>query len=267
MRLNRLDLTRYGRFTDLSVDFGPAPGDGPDLHVIYGPNEAGKSTLLTGWLDLLFQIPARSTMDFLHPYATMQLGAELEIDGRTHRLVRVKGNKNTLHDGHNTPIGEALLQAGLRGLDRESYSRMFSLNGQTLIEGGESILASKGDLGQLLFSASAGLADLAGRLDGLRAEAETFLSASGRKGRLLDLRGEFDALGIRMRELDFAASDHAKLVQSRDSARSELETATRRAEEARLQAIQLDRMIGALPLAGRSGPPVGTRCPAWPGCT
>jgi len=60
MRLNRLDLTRYGRFTDLSLEFpAPEPG-GPDLHVIHGANEAGKSTLLEGWLDLLFQIPARS---------------------------------------------------------------------------------------------------------------------------------------------------------------------------------------------------------------
>ena len=42
---------------------------------------------------------------------------------------------------------------------------MFSLDDETLENGGESILASKGDLGQLLFSASAGLADLSRNLD------------------------------------------------------------------------------------------------------
>ncbi|WP_370129715.1 AAA family ATPase [Bradyrhizobium ottawaense] len=48
MRLRRLDLTRYGKFTDHSIDFGERPIDQPDLHVIYGPNEAGKSTAFTG---------------------------------------------------------------------------------------------------------------------------------------------------------------------------------------------------------------------------
>ena len=42
---------------------------------------------------------------------------------------------------------------------------MFSLDDDTLEDGGESILASKGDLGQLLFSASAGLSDLGRNLE------------------------------------------------------------------------------------------------------
>lgn len=38
MRLRRLDLTRYGKFTDCSIDFGERCEGQPDLHVIYGPN-------------------------------------------------------------------------------------------------------------------------------------------------------------------------------------------------------------------------------------
>jgi hypothetical protein len=40
---------------------------------------------------------------------------------------------------------------------------MFCLDDETLEAGGESILASRGDLGHLLFSATAGLADLSAR--------------------------------------------------------------------------------------------------------
>ncbi len=50
MRLRRLDLTRYGCFTDFPVDFGERDPSKPDLHVIYGPNESGKSTLLAAFL-------------------------------------------------------------------------------------------------------------------------------------------------------------------------------------------------------------------------
>ena len=53
MRLRRLDLVRYGKFTDRSLDFGRRPERGPDLHLVYGPNEAGKSTSISAWLDLL----------------------------------------------------------------------------------------------------------------------------------------------------------------------------------------------------------------------
>jgi uncharacterized protein YhaN len=53
MRLLRLNLTRYGKFTDFFFDFGSAEPGVPDFHVIYGPNEAGKTTTLTAFLDLL----------------------------------------------------------------------------------------------------------------------------------------------------------------------------------------------------------------------
>ncbi len=251
MRLNQLNLTRYGRFTDFSLSFGARPESGPDLHVVYGPNEAGKSTLLSGWLDLLFQIHPRSQMNFLHPYSAMQLGADLEIDGQVQQIVRVKKRDNSLLDIHGAPMGEAMLHGGLRGLDRPSYSAMFSLNGQTLVAGGESILASEGDLGQLLFSASAGLSDLATRLDAQRQDADDFLSASGRKGRLLELKSEFDQLGDRMKELDTAASEFSRLSEARDTARGIWKQACRDAETAMAQSLDLQRQIAALPVADR----------------
>ena len=49
MRLARLDLTRYGKFTDRPLSF---PKNGHDLHLIVAPNEAGKSTVRQAILDL-----------------------------------------------------------------------------------------------------------------------------------------------------------------------------------------------------------------------
>ena len=251
MRLNRLDLTRYGKFTDLRLSFPPpAPGT-PDLHVIYGANEAGKSTLLEGWLDFLFQIPVQSRMAFLHSYQTMQVGAALEIDGRTHDLVRVKKRDSSLLDTSGAPVGEALLHGGLRGLDRSSYAAMFSLNRQTLDEGGESILASKGDLGELLFQASAGLTDLAAQLDELRAESEMFLNRTGRKGALRDLGAAFDDLGKQIRDLDTAAAEYARLSADRDRARDAWQQAREAVETAQAEVIETERLSAAIPLLPR----------------
>ena len=56
MRLNRLGLAAFGKFTDANLDFGDKPTDGPDLHILYGPNEAGKSTIYAAMLDFFFGI-------------------------------------------------------------------------------------------------------------------------------------------------------------------------------------------------------------------
>ena len=251
MRLNRLDLTRYGRFTDVSLVF-PAPDPGaPDLHLIYGANEAGKSTLLEGWLDLLFQIPVQSRMAFLHSYQTMQLGAALEIDGQTHDLLRVKKRDNSLLDSSGAAQGEALLHGGLRGLDRSSYAAMFSLNRQTLHDGGESILASKGDLGELLFQASAGLTDLAVQLDELREAADVFLNKTGRKGMLRELVAAFDDLGRQIRELDTAAAEYSRLSAESDRAEKAWSEAREAVQSAQADVIETERLSAAIPLLPR----------------
>lgn len=253
MRLNRLDLSRFGKFTDLSLSFPSPSTDSPDLHVIYGANEAGKSTLLEGWLDLLFQIPVRSSMDFIHPYQSMQLGAVLEIDGQTHELRRIKKRDNSLLDASGEPLGEALLHGGLRGLGRSAYASMFSLNRQTLNDGGESILASKGDLGELLFQASAGLTDLTAQLDNLRSETEEFLNRTGRKGILRDLGAAHDDLSRQIKEVDTAAAEYARLSTERDRAKDTWQQARKAAESAQSGVIETERQIAALPLVPRLG--------------
>jgi uncharacterized protein YhaN len=93
MRIQRLDLLRYGHFTDLFVDLHHGE---MDLHIIFGPNEAGKSTAMGAIEDLLFGIPATSPRNFLHDYAAMRVGAVLESDGQGLEVRRRKGNKDTL---------------------------------------------------------------------------------------------------------------------------------------------------------------------------
>lgn len=247
MRLRRLDLTRYGKFTDHGIDFGEAHAGRPDLHIIYGPNEAGKSTAFAAFLDLLFGIETRSTYNFIHPYPAMRIGAALDIGGATRDVVRIKRPQNSLLDHRDQPVAESSLSGELGGIDRQAYRTMFSLDDETLEKGGESILASKGDLGQLLFSASAGLADLSHGLDGLRTETDGFYKYKARSGALLDLKRRLADLKAERETIDTLASDYARLVGARDGAqRSYDETiASRGAVQARMQDIQ--RHLGALP--------------------
>ena len=64
MRFESLTLERYGRFENRTLDLS---GDQIRLHVVFGPNEAGKSTVLSAIADLLFGVPARTSFAGLPP--------------------------------------------------------------------------------------------------------------------------------------------------------------------------------------------------------
>jgi uncharacterized protein YhaN len=247
MRLNRLDLVRYGKFTDKRIDLGARPQDKPDLHIIYGPNEAGKSTALAAFLDLLFGIDPRSHFNFMHPYATMRIGAILDLAGAAKEFLRVKRPHNSLLDAGEQPISEAAILAELGGIDRESYRSMFSLDDETLAAGGEGILASKGDLGQLLFSASAGLADLSRSLTELRSEADGFYKFRGRSGELSDLKGRLAVLKVERERIDTLASHYAQLVEIRDRMTAQYEKAIGERGKIQSRMDEIQRILNALP--------------------
>ena len=173
MRLRRLDLLRYGRFTEESLDL-PLPDRQPDFHVVFGLNEAGKSTALLAIEDLLFGIDHNSRLNFLHAYPDMRVGAVLQNDHETLEVRRRKGNRNTLLTPEETPIpmGEGALAPFLTGANRSFIERMFSLDHERLRKGGREILEARDDIGQMLFSAGAGLSGLRETLNALEQEAD-----------------------------------------------------------------------------------------------
>lgn len=247
MRLRRLDLVRYGKFTDRTLDFGPRPDGAPDLHLVYGPNEAGKSTALSAYLDLLFGIGLQSPYGFLHPYATMRIGGALDLAEGTREFVRIKRSQNSLLDARDQPLPADAVLAELGGIERDAYRAMFSLDDETLEAGGEAILASRGDLGELLFSATAGLADLGRKLSDVRAEADRFYRYRARGGALLDAKARLAALKAERERIDTLASDYAALTAERDrtAAQYDAALAERRALAEALDAIE--RKLSALP--------------------
>ncbi|MGV8935546.1 MAG: AAA family ATPase [Allorhizobium sp.] len=249
MRLRRLDLTRYGRFTDYSIDFGEAKAGAPDMHIIYGLNEAGKSTAFSAYLDLIYGIDVQSPYNFLHAYNAMQIGADLEFDGTGHELVRTKGRSNTLLDTRGQPASEALLAAPLAGISRDSYRTMFSLDERSLREGGNAIIQSKGDLGELLFSASAGLADLSRTLSSVGDEANAIHKKRGRSTQLAELKQTLLALKAQRDEIDTFASAYATLTATHAQAETAYDAAMTELAAARTRHSGLNHILRALPLA------------------
>ena len=221
MRLARLDLARFGKFADTRIDL---PAGRPDLHVVCGPNEAGKTTAMVAIEDLLFGVPARSPYDFLHGYNAMRIGAVIEGAAGRLEFRRRKGNKDTVLGPDDLPLadGEGRLAAFLGGADRAFFARMFNLDHERLAEGGRAILEAEGDAGSTLFAAATGLSGIRESLENLEREADDLWARRRSKDRLYYRASDrLDDAKARLRENTLRADDWANARRALDNAEKE----------------------------------------------
>ena len=176
MRLRTLELVRYGGYADRALDFGE--GD-CDLHLVVGPNEAGKSTLLSAIGDLLFGFPGQTTQDWRFGYQELRIRAELEHESGRLSVIRRKGNKNTLLGADGAALPDDTLTSLLGGLDRPGFERMFGLDRAKLQAGGHAMLEGRDDASRTLFEAGTGLAAAGAELRRLDGQAAALFKPGG----------------------------------------------------------------------------------------
>ena len=220
MRLNRLDLIRYGRFDGAEIVFPRPAEENPDVTVIYGPNESGKSTAFHGFLELLFGMKAGA-----HPYAfrferhDLLVGAELDIPGRGATVLRRNGKRTqSLLDDQDRPVEDAILSSALHGLRLDDYIERFSLNDKGLREGGERIAGAKGDLGQLLHAGVSGLTNMADTLGEMTARADRFHKKGGRSTALKAGKDRLSEIGRALRADRLTPERERTLWKERETA-------------------------------------------------
>ena len=168
MRFQRLDLIRFGKFTNQSLSF---PHSAMDFHVIVGPNEAGKSTVRSAVHDLLYGIAPRTAFAFHHPMPDMRLGAKLSHGEAELEFHRVKALRNTLRRPSDESLNDEALLPFIGSTDKEFFTQMFGLDHERLVAGGSNILSSSNDLGQILFQSATGIHSLGTLRQSLEDEA------------------------------------------------------------------------------------------------
>lgn len=151
--IKEINIYGYGKFEHFRLtDIG-------SLQVIYGKNEAGKSTIMSFIHSILFGFPTRQQNELRYePKSHAKYGGQLVLyDAKLGEVTieRVKGKAAgdvtvTFADG--TRGGEELLSQFLRGIDKGTYQAIYSFNIHSL----QNVHKLKGeDLNRYLFSASA----------------------------------------------------------------------------------------------------------------
>ena len=180
MRISRLDLLSYGKFTDKTIAL---PRAAKDFHLLVGPNEAGKSTLRNAIQDLLFGIETRSPFNFLHPYNEMRLGSFIEHETNLLDFIRSKGRNRTLQAKDGAILSDDALSPYLGQIDRIFFEQMYGLDHERLVHGGDEILSAANDIGRILFQAASGIGSLGDIRDKLENEADKLWAKNSSKSR------------------------------------------------------------------------------------
>jgi len=249
MRLLDLQLIAFGPFTDLRLELGTGP---QGLHIVYGPNEAGKSSALRGLRALLYGIPHNSADNFVHDYVKMRVGGLLRHSDDTElAFVRRKGNKNTLLNPDGTPLADGDLAKFLHGVSEELFASVFGIDHDALVRGGQSILAGAGDVGQSLFAAGMGIPNLRQILKGLYDEAATLFVPGGRAKGINLLLGEYNDARQKVKAASLKGADWADHDRALAQAIAERAGVHERIEELSAQESHLKRLRDALPKAAR----------------
>ncbi|WP_161966738.1 AAA family ATPase [Mycobacterium marinum] len=151
--MNSIRLQPYGSLSDAMLELSEG------LTVVHGLNEAGKSTLLYAYADLLCGIPRQTPMAFLAPRPRIRIQASVTLDGgSTVNVIRTSKNApNDLLDAATSkPVAAEVRRALMQALDHNSLMTRFGLNHDRLVTGGRELMKGQGTLADIVFEARSG---------------------------------------------------------------------------------------------------------------
>jgi uncharacterized protein YhaN len=256
VRIERLHLIRYGALTDREFRFRPGAG----LHLLYGPNEAGKSSALAAISDLFFGFSEKRDApryDFLHEGKDLRVAASLRAsNGRELAFRRRKGRKNTLlsDDEAEAPLRDDALAPFLGGLSREVFGLSFGLDSARLKEGGDALIDGEGEDGGRVFAAASGLHGLNALRGALEAEADTlFAPRASRDRKIYQVLDRHDVARRAERDRALRAPEWKRLNAEVEAAAASVAEAEAALTETGRRATSLRKLLALLPLLSRIG--------------
>ncbi|MGD0894620.1 MAG: AAA family ATPase [Acidimicrobiales bacterium] len=250
MKLTGIHVDGYGTLADLDLD-----GIAPSLTVVYGLNEAGKSTLLDFVRAVLFGFPdRRSRQNARPPLRGGRHGGSLRLldeDGRPWVIERHADARDPVITGPDGRLGgdaelHALLGGANAGLFRSIFA--FGLDELTSLEN-----LDDDDVRDLVFTA--------GVLGAGRSATRAMRELENRRGTIVrqrssdaranQLRHQLDDTEARLRTTRAAAEGYASAEAGHRRLQGETGTARERLDELRRRDVELDRLRSCWPYWNR----------------
>jgi len=244
MKLAQLHIENFGVYHGRTFEFGEG------LQVIYGPNEAGKSTLLNVLRHAFFGFPHRNPYGAARSDKPVAVSARMRLaDGRAIRFRRQKGQPDHVTgeiERERTELDAARLGALLGGAHDELFRHIFAFSLEELAAGEKSL--SDAGMSEALFGGGIGGLD---NFLKVRSEVEeshkALFNSRGRKGEINQLLTQLGEVSNQYKAATLKPRDLDQLRDTLEEVQGAIDRIRTGQDFSRAKLHRLDRLKDALP--------------------
>ena len=256
MKIDRVHIDGFGDHGATSLP----PFETP-VTILYGPNEAGKSTLLAFIRMVLFGFPRRGAADHFPPRAGGNHGGRIELVTDAEERFTVerhrgkKGGPVTVTDADGSPVPDSALSRLLGHAPASTFKSVFAFDLDDLRQ-----LESEEEDGinSRIYSAGTGAARLPRALKQLKERADDIYAPRGSKQPVAKVLTELQEVEGKLREAQShsqeygdAVSRSAELVAEATALETQVVAARARMEELRRRKRSWDEWVALLDVEAR----------------
>ncbi|MCJ2144950.1 AAA family ATPase [Bacillus sp. B19-2] len=244
MNIHAIHIYGYGKFANQTFRLSPS-----NLHLVYGLNEAGKTTLMSFIESVLFGFPKTKRYE---PKTGVIYGGMLEVGhpdlGRI-RIERTAGKPERvtvyLEDGSTKP--EGFLNELLSGVDRQLYKAIYSFD----VFGLQEIHKFNRDkIGRFLLFSSLFGSDAISKMDaGLVKKQEELFKPNGRKPELNQELDRLKRLSEDLKKAKAREGDYHRLLNEKKGAEASIKESGQLLKDLEHLVSQIEQAIEILPAA------------------
>ena len=220
MRISEIYIDGYGQFA--AKNFGPLQ---QSVTIFYGPNEAGKSTLLEFIRTVLFGF-RRAPGDY-PPLAGGRHGGRVTLinkDGLRTDVSRFKGGPSagvTLTSETGAPLDETMLAQILGNNSRALFEQVFAF---TLTELHSTALLEDANVNSQIYSAGMGVTSLPSVMKSIGDGREKLFRKRGSSQKIYDAHKKLRGIEEKLREIEVNAGRYGDLITRQQQVETELES-------------------------------------------
>ena len=222
MRMTDIHVDHFGVWHDLHL---PVPQTG--LNILYGPNEAGKSTLMRFVRAMLYGFPMGRGTPGQAPLNFGRGAMDVEYENRKYRIQR-DYNPNTRGDLSvlgldNRPAPSNLVDVILNGIEESIFEKVFAVGLREIQELGT---LQDGEVADRIYGLTLGLdgQKLIASAERFRAHRSELLDPETQTGRLAQLFERLEKVNGELRQHDKKLRQHRELCRERTRVESEIAT-------------------------------------------
>ena len=245
MRLEELHLDGFGHFYQYSTD-----SLSPSITVFYGPNEAGKSTLLAFVRTILFGFPSRGRAAYYPPLSGGQHGGRIQLvdgAGNSYVLERLVAGTKVL-EALRSKSGESLDMAAIlprliSNATADLFRNVFAFSLEELQN--ERLMKEGAGIAERIYSVGLGVSNLPDIADDISKRRTAIFTPQGRTQKVREILQTLAHVEASLHEAEGNGSEYSRLTTRLEEIDQQLTQVATRVSEYTMRAAEVRDLIAS----------------------